>query len=163
MSWGRRYLIGDMEAKGYDGHFKISWNEDFDKVEVLPVREILRQQLRNQDYFVTSFVLSHGGEWARGRVGGYRGLYKEYLYKSVFYHMDNKYPGGMSMPILSEEYEGDNEPKRAFVNHPEYGMCFAQEWHKKEEGRFLRLYKMSDVLAEINRRLLEKAEDILKE
>jgi hypothetical protein len=36
MSWGRRYLISDVEAKGYDGRFKISWNEDFSEVEVLP-------------------------------------------------------------------------------------------------------------------------------
>jgi hypothetical protein len=165
MSWGRRYLISGLHAEGYDSYYKISWNEDFDKVEVLPVREILRQQLRNQDYFVSSFVLSPNGEWARGRVGGYRGLYKEYLFKSVFYHMDAKYPGGMSMPILSEEYEGEDQPKGAFVNHPEYGMCFAQEWHKKENGRdqlYLRLYKMSDVLAEINRQLLEKANEVLK-
>jgi hypothetical protein len=165
MSWGRRYLIGDLQAEGYDGHFKISWNEDFSEVEVLPVREILRQQLRNQNYIVTSFVLSPGGEWAKGHLMGYRGLYKGYLYNTVFYHMDAKYPGGMSMPILSEEYEDDDEPEGVFVNHPEYGMCFAQEWHKKEEGKdqlYLRLYKMSDVLAEINRRLL-KAEYVLKE
>jgi len=71
----------------------------------------------------------------------------------------------MSLPILSEEYEGDNEPKKAFVKHPEYGMCLAQEWHKKEGNKdqlYLRLYKMSDVLAEINRQLLEKAKDVLK-
>jgi hypothetical protein len=166
MSWGRRYLISDCDAKGYDeGDFKISWNEDFSKVEVLPIREILRQLLSNQSYYyATYFVLSPGGEWATANVGGYRGLYNERLKKRVFYHMDDKYPGGMSMPILSEEYEGD-EPERAFVNHPEYGMCFAQEWHKEENGKdqlYLRLYKMSDVLAEINRQLLEKANEALR-
>jgi hypothetical protein len=165
MSWGRRYLIGDLEAKGYDGYFKISWNEDFSEVDVLPLDEILQLQLRNQGYYLNSFILSLGGEWATTRVGGYNGLYNESLWKRAFYHMDGKYPGGMSMPILSEEYEGRNEPERAFVNHPEYGMCFAQEWHKKENGRdqlYLRLYKMSDVLAEINRQLLEKANEVLK-
>jgi hypothetical protein len=166
MSWERRYLISDLQTEGYDGDFKISWNEDFSEVEVLPIREILRQQLRNQRrYYATYFVLSPDGEWATASVGGYRGLYEENLYKRAFYHMDNKYPGGMSMPILPEEYEGDNEPDGSFVNHPEYGMCFAQEGYKEEDGRdqlYLRLYKMSDVLAEINRRLL-KAEDVLKE
>jgi hypothetical protein len=167
MSWERRYLISDLSAEGNDedGYFKISWNEDFSEVDVLPLDEILRRQLRNQGYYITSFVLSPNGEWATCRVGGYNGLHNESLWKRAFYHMDAKYPGGMSMPILSEEYEGRNEPERSFVNHPEYGVCFAQEWHKKEEGKdqlYLRLYKMSDVLAEINRRLL-KAEDVLKE
>jgi hypothetical protein len=117
MSWGRRYLISDVEAKGYDGNLKISWNEDFSKTEVLPVREILRQQLQNQRYYVNSFVLSPTGEWVTTRVGGYNGLYNESLWKRAFYHMDNKYPGSMSMPVLSEEYEGRNESERAFVNH----------------------------------------------
>jgi hypothetical protein len=39
-----------------------------------------------------------------------------------------------------------------------HGMCFAQEWHK-ERKLYLRLYKMSNVLEEINRQLLEKANE----
>jgi len=154
MSWSRRYLIGDVEAEGYKGDYKISWSEDFSKVEILSVREVLRQYLGNENLSVTSFVLSPDGEWASARVWGYKNLYNKWLEKVVFYHMDDKYPGGMSIPILSEEYEGYDEPESAFVNHPEYGMCFAQEWHKKEGNKdqlYLRLYKMSDVLEEINR------------
>jgi len=153
MSWCRRYLISDVDAEGYKGDFKISWSEDFSKVDVLPLTEILRQQLQKQDgYFATYFILSPDGEWATSCVREY--IYEERLLKRLFYHMDDKYPGGMSMPILSEEYEGRDEPESAFVNHPEYGMCFAQEWHKEENGKdqlYLRLYKMSDVLAQINR------------
>jgi len=160
MSLRRRYLIGDMDVKEYKEQYKISWNEDFSKVDVLPLDEILGRQLQNQSYYhATYFVLSPNGEWATSCVGGYIGLNNERLRKRVFYHMDGKYPGGMSMPVLSDEYEGNNEPKRAFVNHPEYGMCFAQEWHKKENEKdqlYLRLYKMSDVLAVINRQLSEK-------
>jgi len=41
MSWKRRYLISDVEAKEYSGDYKISWNEDFRKVDILPLDVIL--------------------------------------------------------------------------------------------------------------------------
>jgi hypothetical protein len=44
----------------------------------------------------------------------------------------------------------------AFVEHPVYGTCFAREWRRDGE-LYIRLYRMSDVLDEINRQLLEKA------
>jgi hypothetical protein len=58
------------------------------------------------------------------------------------------------MPIITEDYEDNQWDYSAFVEHPEYGMCFAQEWRK---GRtlYLRLYRMENVLSEINRKLLE--------
>jgi hypothetical protein len=66
------------------------------------------------------------------------------------------------MPVITEDYEtwrwGDFG---AFVNHPIHGLCFAQEWHKGRQ-QYLRLYKMSDVLAEINRRLLEAANSVIR-
>jgi hypothetical protein len=38
------------------------------------------------------------------------------------------------------------------------GTCFAREWYRDKE-LYIRLYRMSDVLDEINRQLLEKAHE----
>ena len=154
MSWGRRYLISNLEIKVYDGQVKLSWNEDFSKADIYPINEILQRQLGNPRYFPSTFILSSGGEWAAARVGGYRGLYNEGLYKRAFYHMDKRYPGGMSIPILADGYEGRDAPDSAFVNHPEYGWCFVKE-HSRDKQQYLQIFKMSDVLAEINRQLPE--------
>jgi hypothetical protein len=104
---------------------------------------------------LNNFILSAEGEWSSSLVYGYSGLHNERLCKRAFFHLDSRYPNGISMPVITEDYEKSQWDYSAFVQHPVHGMCFAQEWHK--EGKlYLRLYKMSDVLAEINRQLPEK-------
>jgi len=153
MSWERRYLISGMS--GSNETIKLSWNEDFSEVEILPsLKEIVRLQLRDPNILPAFFSLSPGGEWATSQIWPYRGLYNENLNKRAFYHMDNRYPGGMSMPILVEGYERDDvRIHGAFVNHPEHGWCFVKE-HNKDKQQYLQIFKMSDVRAEINRQLL---------
>ena len=90
-------------------------------------------------------------------------MFDEYLSKRAFFHLDDRYPNGISMAIIAEDYENDQWDYSAFVEHPVYGPCFAQEWHKKERGKdvlYLRLYRMDGVLAEINRRILETAKGV---
>jgi len=63
------------------------------------------------------------------------------------------------MPIFTDEFYKDPKRFESFVEHPEYGMCFAGEKrikdNKGKEKLFLSLYKMDDVLAEINRQWKE--------
>jgi len=47
----------------------------------------------------------------------------------------------------------------AFVNHPEYGWCFVKEY-KKAGKQYFHIFKMSDVQAEINRQIFEKANEL---
>ncbi len=56
------------------------------------------------------------------------------------------------MPIFAEGYENYESDYGSFVEHPVYGMCYAKE-HYQGEDLYLRLYRMSDVLEEINRSL----------
>jgi hypothetical protein len=83
------------------------------------------------------------------------------LYKRVFFHLDGRYPNGVSIPVFTEDLQKWGPERASFVEHPEYGWCFAEEKYRVEKGKekqYLRLYKMSDAVDEINRRLKEAAD-----
>ena len=101
-------------------------------------------------------TISANAQWATTLVGGYSGLHNEDLYKRAFFHLDARYPNGISMPVLSANYDKFHSDRGTFVEHPVHGWCYADEiWAKEKEKnkQYLRLYKMSDVLAEINKQL----------
>jgi len=112
---------------------------------------------RKEGYSVSDIIISSDGSWVTAKVTDYSeynsGDYNNTFLKTrVFFHIDNKYLNGISMPVFSdsrENAENTNNDDGAFVQHPVYGMCYAQEWHN-EEGLYLRLYKMDDVLTVIN-------------
>jgi len=128
---------------------KITWDENYSDVKVTPISYLIPKGKSFGD-----FTISADGNWATTYVSGYSGSnIFENLSKRAFFHLDERYPNGISLPVITDDYERYNQ--NAFVNHPVHGMCFAQEWHKKENGKdklYLCLYKMSDVLAEINKR-----------
>ncbi|MDR0322525.1 MAG: hypothetical protein LBI28_13580 [Treponema sp.] len=151
---GRRYLFG--YSNTIRQTVKVTWDEEYSDIKITPLNYLCPATGMN----FSSFIFSTDGSWATTFVMGYRGLRNERLNKRAFFHMDERYPNGISMPIIAEDYEEYQWDYSAFVEHPVHGMCFAQEWHKGG-GLYLRLYKMSEVLNEINRRLLETAEDVL--
>ncbi|GHT71331.1 hypothetical protein FACS1894110_24220 [Spirochaetia bacterium] len=144
LSLQKRYIIGP--SKQMRKTVKLSWSEDYEDVTVLPLDYLLPQGKS-----FSRFFLSYDGEWATTYVGSYRGLNNEALEKRVFLHMDSRYPGGISMPVYCEGYEEYDTDYGTFVKHPEYGMCYCREVEKNGK-RYLRLYKMSDVLQEIEGR-----------
>jgi hypothetical protein len=146
----RRYLFG--YSKSSLKQFMITWNEEYSDIKETPLSYLAPEGKSFDD-----FILSVNGSWATTFVHGYRGLNNERLSRRAFFHIDERYPNGISMPVITEDYEDDQWQFNAFVEHPVHGMCFAQEWHK--DGQlYLRLYKMSEVLTEINRELMNKEE-----
>jgi len=143
-------------SKTLPGFYKITWNEDYSEVDVLPVSYLLP---KGKSF--SSFYLSKDGKWATVFITGYKGLYGEDIARRVFFHLDARYPGGISMPIFADGYEEDNWMYGAFFNHPEYGPCYAHEYYK-EDQQYLRLYKMSDVVTLINQKLLDTASEVVK-
>lgn len=139
-----------------DGKLKLTWNEDYTKVETLPLNYLAPDGKR-----LSSFYFSLDGKWATVYLDGYKGLYDEALSRRVFFHLDERYPGGISMPIFADGYEKNVWMYGSFFEHPEYGPCYAHEYYK-EDKQYMRLYKMSDVVTLINQKLLEKANDIVK-
>jgi hypothetical protein len=152
---GKRYLIGRNFTLRQ--RVKVTWDEEYSDVKVTPLSYLLPE-----GKWLTQMIISSDGSWGSTFIGGYRGLRNEFLYKRAFFHLDDRYPNGISMPVITSDYEDYQWDYSAFVNHPVHGMCFAQEW-RKGLLRFLRLYKMDDVLSEINRKLLEAAKGIMGE
>jgi len=141
----RRFLFGYSNI--LEEMLKLSWNDEYSDIKISPL-----SYLAPVGKIFDDFVISIDGIWGTTLVGGYRGINNEYLYKRAFFHLDDRYPNGISIPFITEDYEEYQWDFGAFVNHPVHGMCFAQEWHK--EGKlYLRLYKMDEVLADINRQL----------
>jgi hypothetical protein len=102
------------------------------------------------------FYFSPDGKWATNFE------YKD-SYRRIFFHLDDRYPNGISMPIFTDGYYERWWHWGSFVEHPVYGLCYAEEEYLNNKGKeklYLRLYKMDDVLEEINRQLLEKAEGV---
>jgi hypothetical protein len=141
---------------GEEKTIKLTWDENYEDVTVIPL-----------DYMIPNgkwlyrFTISANGCWATTFVGGYKGLYGESLVKRAFFHLDGLYPNGISMPIFADGYDKWHYEIGSFVEHPAHGWCFAEEKYLNER-LFLRLYKMSDVLEEINRQILEKANDLMR-
>lgn len=149
---GKRFMF--QSSRILDQRIKISWNEEYSDVKITPLSYLIPR-----DRTINNLIISTDGAWGTTFIGGYRGLRDERLYKRVFFHLDARYPNGISIPVITDDYEVFKYDYSAFVNHPVHGMCFAQEWYKNKR-QFLRLYKMSDVQAEINRQILEKANQI---
>jgi len=156
------YLFAEFPIPGvlHDKNFKVIWDKNIENVKVIPL-----DYLVPEGKWLYSFFISSDGKWASNFIGGYKGYYGELLDKRVFFHLDSRYPNGISMPVFTDEYYENPKTYESFVEHPEYGMCFAGEKQIKDkngkEQLYLSLYKMSDVLAEINRQLLEKAKEVL--
>jgi hypothetical protein len=149
----KRYLFGYSTILGET--VMITWDEAYSDIKVISLKYLRPAE----GIILVQFLLSADGMWASAFASGYRGLSNERLNKRAFFHMDERYPNGISIPIITEDYEELQFDYSAFVEHPVHGMCFAQEWHKKENGidqLYLRLYRMEAVLAEINRRLAEE-------
>ena len=152
-----RYFFGDILGK----KIKITWDEKYEDVKVIPLDYLIPKGKRFDD-----IIFSSDYKWATTLVGGYSGMFGESLYKRAFFHMDELYPNGISMPIFNEEYEEYYSARGHFVEHPVHGWCYADEIWSKATGtrkQFLRLYKMKDVDDEITRILLERADARLKQ
>jgi hypothetical protein len=71
---------------------KVTWDEEFTNVRTIPLNYLVPR-----DRWLNNFFLSRCGTWATNLMSGYRGLRNESLVKRVFFHLDGRYPNGISM------------------------------------------------------------------
>ena len=142
-----RYLFAHIGKLGEQKNVKLTWDENYENVEVILLDYLIPEGKRFHDIF-----FSADGRWATTFVSIYYNSYGEMLVKRAFFHLDSSYPNGISMPVFVDDYDEYHAEQGSFVEHPAYGWCFAEEKYRGEK-LYLRLYKMSDVLAEINRQL----------
>jgi len=163
IDYKKRVMFGNIapiEPRIGDTMLKVTWEEGFEDFKVIPLDYLLPSP--KEKHWFMDFFLSPDGEWAACYIGGYRTLRGELVEKRVFFHLDWRYPNGISMPIFADGYYDLNFYAGSFVQHPVYGLCFADNVIVDENGedkQYLQLHRMDDVLAEINRQMLEKAEE----
>lgn len=156
---GRRFLFTEKDIDKRNRHttIKINWDENYSNVEITDISYLFKGRYK-EGYSLSrsDIAISADGSWVTtritdlstydsGRSIGYHSI--PFLEERVFFHIDERYPNGISMPVYAEDYDMGND-NGAFVQHPLYGMVFAQGC-EKEEGLYLRLYKMNDVLTVI--------------
>lgn len=135
----------------------ITWDETYKNISFSIAKHVFPKEK-----YLGYFKVSSDCHWIFLSVSGYKGLNGDVLSKVAFLEISDKYPYMFSPIIfLNDDYtEYQRWNHCSFIEHPEYGMCFlcAYDNGKKKETR---LYKMSDVQAEINRILLEKTKSAI--
>ena len=134
----------------------ISWNEENDDMTGLP---LLLPTVDMADKNISVHYADKESGWVCFTIWPYEGLHGESLKKLGFVNI--KKPSILSIPVATEEYYPNETPKGEFIGHPIYGTCFIEKIEKDGKD-YIRLYKMSDVQAEIDRILLEKAKSVVK-
>ncbi|MBR0099534.1 MAG: hypothetical protein IJP90_07430, partial [Treponema sp.] len=96
----------------------------------------------------------HLNDWVVFNIHS-NGLYGETVYKLCFSNKNSP----VHVPVVIDEYF-ESTPYYFFLEHPVYGPCCFVE--VEENGRKkIRMYKMSDIQAEIDKYLLEKAKSAI--
>ncbi len=136
----------------------INWSEKHKDVVFSTAMHIFPKEK-----YLGYYEVSSDCRWMFLSVSGYKGLKDDILDKVAFLEISDKYPGMFSpLVFLSDDYTDFQWwGNGSFIEHPEYGTCFICSYddNKTEETR---LYKMSDVQAEIDRILAETAKSVVK-
>ena len=136
----------------------ITWSEKYGDVVFSTAKHVFPKEK-----YLGYYEVSSDCRWMFLSVSGYKGLKGDILDKVAFLEISDKYPGMFSPLIfLSDDYTDFQWwGNCSFIEHPEYGTCFICSYddNKTEETR---LYKMSDIQAEIDRVLTEKAKSMVR-
>jgi hypothetical protein len=114
----KRILFGNSEATGKLVYFTARWDEEFEDVKVEP---LLLQHPR-ETYLDDRGVFSSTGNWLKSQIERKKSFPD--LPELVFFHVDNAYPQGLSMPIYCG-YTSKYAPG-AFMEHTEWGPCYVE-------------------------------------
>ena len=128
-------LYGQNRINGKATFFTVRWSEDFEEVKAEPI--ILQ---RPKGLLDSSFFFSRDGNWGKTHWIDPPGPLE--VPRLLLYHIDDKYPQGLSMPIICG-YSGDESPG-AFMQHETWGPCYVEQDNKYPDKLFV--YKLNEGL-----------------
>ena len=138
-----------------DNKIYVTYNDDFSEIKTEYIVSPFFQKMKEKGLDTTFTKIDQNNEWGVGKIYGYKGLFGESLYKYFFVNLKKGSPYYL-IPVITEEYY-EWDPDGYFIEHPVYGTCYIQKI-KNDNKDYIRLYKMSDVQTEIDRRITEKKE-----
>ena len=132
----------------YGNKIYVTYNDDFSEIKTEYIVSPFFQKMKKKGLDTTFTKIDQNNEWGVGKIYGYKGLFGESLYKYFFVNLKKGSPYYL-LPVITEEYY-EWDPDGYFIEHPVYGTCYIQKIEINDEI-YIRLYKMSDVQAEIDK------------
>ena len=137
----------------------MTWDEEKKKFKVFPFNYLAPSEKRIEEITYISEDL----HWGLYRVKGYRGVNNESLFKYAFVKFDIKYPTKVSPLIIIDDYHRhDYWEYGTFFEHFVYGTCFVYSYTDGKGIKKTYLYKMSDIEKEIEAKLKDAANKLVK-
>ena len=133
----------------------MTWNEEKKDFGIFPLDAIVPNGRKME----TLESISDDRRWGVFKLEGYNGINNEYLFKYTFVNFDSKYPMNFSPLVVIDDYHGRNAywKNTSFFVHPIYGQCLLYTaLDRKTKKHKTYFYKMSDIQAEIDRRIIEE-------
>jgi len=125
----------------------VQWKSNFSDPSV----HILSFQEPKDRFLYYNHEFSPNGKWVKSTSDAKRPDNNTWI---MFYHCDDAYPGGLSIPIHGGDSHSDS--KGVFLDTPEHGMVYL-DISRGLDG-VLYMYKMNDVLTQIAKRAKEMVE-----
>ncbi len=118
-NWGPRDSSGNRELM----YWSVRWDEKLEDVDIAP----LYTQMPDKDYILNigDCTFSWDGSWVKSE--GHRKnlpFICDMRCELVFYHVDSKYPQGLSLPLYCGFTRCDGIG--AFLNHDTWGPCYVE-------------------------------------
>ena len=156
LNLNKRMIISNTDGSPYNIYFVLKWDENYGNVKMIPFNFLVPK-----GKFIAEIIsVSKDFDWVLLEICGYRGIKNELLSKYAFMKMDENNPVLFSPLVILGDYYDDGNLWRytSFFEHKQYGTCLFFTKEDRKQGKDVSsFYKMSDVQAEIDRILLEKA------
>lgn len=156
LNLNKRMIISNTDGSPYNIYFVLKWDENYGNVKMIPFNFLVPK-----GKFIAEIIsVSKDFDWVLLEICGYRGIKNELLSKYAFMKMDENNPVLFSPLVILDDYYDDGNLWRytSFFEHKQYGTCLFFTKEDRKQGKDVSsFYKMSDVQAEIDRILLEKA------
>jgi hypothetical protein len=146
---GSRMFVGWVDTGARQINSVISWDVNYENVHIEP---LTIQCPSEYNFYQDAWTFSLDGHWlvnVAAKINRATGTSSDP--QLVFYHVDPKYPQGISLPVFAGTING--KVNGCFVDHTKLGMVFLdiQTGHNATL-----LYKMSDMLPIIAKKMAQQ-------
>ena len=131
----KKMMVACKEINDTMTYFSVRWNEDMSEVKIEP----LILQIPQNGGMERWWHFSEDGNWLIATFWEFTPEEKQTI---VFFHIDDKYPQGISLPVFGEETY--YKKQGCFVNHSDLGPLYL-DW-SPDHANTLLVYRLNDVL-----------------
>jgi len=132
----KRIMIGCLDVEDKTIYYSVRWNQDMSEVKI---ESLLLQKPKN-GFLEERWLFSDDGCWL---TANFSVLEPEEAFTRVFFHIDDKYPQGVSLPVFGEATENSMFDAGCFVNHLDLGPLYLDK--SPESDKTVNVYRLNDI------------------